>query len=154
MPADDGERRLLQLGVVGVEQRDDLFAHQVAVLHPVQGDERPPANTRIAVAERGQGALGVVDADQGVDQRMFQEAIAARAQAAQQDRHSLAVADTAERLRRLEAQRRLLLAEQGAERRRGSFVALKAERMDGGLSHTRSRVGQGRPQGGPRLARS
>ena len=79
MSGDHGPRRPLEGSVAAVQQRDHLFARQVAALHLVEGQQSAPLYLGMVVVQPLKRRRAVGNRDQGVDLRVLQEPIAAGA---------------------------------------------------------------------------
>ena len=98
---------MLQFRILRIKQRRHQRARQFSILHLVKGSQGRAANMRVGVVQSRQRCLAVVDADERVDKRMLQKAVACPAQPVDKSRHRLGPADPPERLRRLAAEGRL-----------------------------------------------
>src|SRR5207249_908355 len=103
---DDLERRLLERDVGWIEKRGHEILGEISSLHLVERDERRSPHSRAWVLERRDRRVPVGDADQGVDQRVLEKAIAARADRLEERQHRALVADPPQRGRRLPPYRR------------------------------------------------
>src|SRR6185295_3066988 len=105
MPGHHVESSLLKVAVIGVEQWHHLLASQAAILHLIEGDQSRLSYSWACVGQRAACQSHVIDADEGVNRGMLQEAVASLADAVEQRGHTLRPGDAAEPFGRLETER-------------------------------------------------
>jgi len=101
------------------------------VVHLIERNQRGAADAGIAVAEPGERALAVVDADEGIDQRVLQEAVAAGADRVEQRGHGGLLLQASQGGRRLASELRRFVLQQDQERGKRGAVELEARGVGG-----------------------